>query len=886
MQDPQTGRRGFLKTVAAAPLAPAVVPATAPLAPLDYPRRFQGRQLALIAFPLGGVGAGSVSLGGRGQLRDWEIFNRPDKGRILNYTFPAIWARAGSGKPVARVLEARLQPPYHAGFGLDPGHVPGLTRLAEAEFTGEFPLARVDFHDSSLPVHVSLEAFSPFIPLDADDSGLPAAILRYRVRNPGPAPAEVAIAYSIENPVGADPRAHSAAPGQTNEFRAQAGLDGLLLANSKTARNAPMFGSVALGVLNAGAGRVTHLRGWPRAKWWASPLLFWDDFSADGELGPEPEQRNSVGSLSLKRAIAPGAEAEFTFLLAWHFPNRTPAWCGWSAPQGDENVNIGNYYAQRFTDAWKVAEYTAAHLATLESRTRAFAATLRASTLPAAVKDAATANLSTLVTNTCFRTADGKFRGFEGIGDERGCCHGNCTHVWNYEVATQHLFPTLARSMREAAFALADRLDGVLPIRLSLPEGKQTGGTTAADGTMGQIIKAWLDWRLSGDDAWLRRLWPSVRHAMEFAWVEGGWDGDRDGVAEGVQHNTYDVEFYGPNPMCGVYYLGGLRACQEMARVVGDAAFADRCGDLFTRGSRWIDANLFNGQHYIQHIQGIPVERIAKALRSTGGAENSEHPDFQLGEGCLTDQLIGQYLADLAGLGPLLDPAHIRMTLASIYRYNHRSMLTAHDSVERIYALNDEAAMLICDYAAGKRPRIPFPYASEAWTGIEYLIGTQLATAGLVKEGVQCFADARRRYDGERRNPWDEFECGHHYARAMSAWSGLLALSGFLYHGGEQNVSVHPRHQPEHCASFWSTATAWGGFTHSIEAGRTRLALTVREGSLACRSVELSSAGATSSATLGSRALPHTVRRDGPQARLIFDRTLNISANEGLNVSL
>src|SRR5450756_2507068 len=135
---------------------------------------------------------------------------------------------------------------------------------------------------------------------------------------------------------------------------------------------------------------------------------------------------------------------------------------------------------------------------------------------------------------------------------------------------TQALFPTLARSMREAAFDLASQLDGVLPIRLNLPEGKQTGGTTAADGTMGQIMKAYLDWRLSGDDAWLAKIWPKVKKAMEFSWVAGGWDGDRDGVMEGVQHNTYDVEFYGPNPMTGIYYLGALRAAEEMARTVGD----------------------------------------------------------------------------------------------------------------------------------------------------------------------------------------------------------------------------------------------------------------------------------------------------------------------------
>ncbi len=639
---------------------------------------------------------------------------------------------------------------------------------------------------------------------------------------------------------------------------------------------------------------MTYLRGWPRAKWWASPLLFWDDFSDDGQLGPEASERNAVGSICLQRDIAAGAKAEYTFVLSWHFPNRTPAWCGWGnfnntatsvAPEADGNAIIGNYYSKRFSDAWNTVEYVAANLPTLEKRMHTFLTAMRETTLPAPIKEAAMANLSTLATPTCFRTADGKFRGFEGINDDRGCCHGNCTHVWNYETTTQFLFPAMARSMREAAFDLAGRLDGVLPIRMALPEGTQTGGVTAADGTMGQIIKTYIDWHLSGDQAWLAQIWPHVKRSLEFAWVEGGWDGDRDGVMEGVQHNTYDVEFYGPNPMCGVYYLGALRAGEEMARAVGDSKFADECRRLFTSGSKWIDANLFNGQYYVQQIRGIPRDKIAKTLRSSGGAEDPEHPDFQLGEGCLADQLIGQYLADIAGLGPLLDAANIRKTLASIYKYNYRSNLTKHDSVQRIYALNDEAAVLICDYGKVQRPKIPFPYYAEAWTGIEYLYATQLLYAGMVREGVQCFENVRKRFDGERRNPWDEPECGHHYARAMSAWSGVVALSGFRYVGPDKSVIAAPRIRPANFTSFWSTSTGWGTFSQSIQGGRVRFSLSVLAGSLPCRSVELAgevAAGSKSSAGLGQKSLSHQLRTAEKRVTFVFDDAIDLVVGDKL----
>src|SRR5262252_8236697 len=203
-----TPRRAFLRNAAlgigAVPQEPgrgAAAPQSSAPPEISYPRVFTGQQLAMIAFPLGGVCAGSISLGGRGQLRDWEIFNRPNKGYSPSYGFPSIWAQTGPSKPVARVLEARILPPYEGADGLGSDNAPGLARLASAKFTGEYPLAHIDFQDSALPVRVSLDAFSPFIPHDPEESGLPVAILRYRVANPSRTAADVAVAFSIDNPV-------------------------------------------------------------------------------------------------------------------------------------------------------------------------------------------------------------------------------------------------------------------------------------------------------------------------------------------------------------------------------------------------------------------------------------------------------------------------------------------------------------------------------------------------------------------------------------------------------------------------------------------------------------------------------------------------------------
>jgi len=833
-------------------------PASLPEA-MKFPRKFRGRQLKMISFPLGGVAAGSLGLGGRGQLRDWEIFNRPNQGYCPRYAFPSIWARAGSAKPVARVLEARLLPPFSGQDGLGSDNVPGLSRLEDAAFTGSYPLAHIDFEDRTFPANVELDAFSPFIPHQPDDSGLPVAILRYRVTNPGVLSLKVSVAFSIENPVIPLVLSTGAlvlkADQRSNAFVDGDGIAGLLMTNAGLAPADPMKGSFVLACLIGATGKVSRWNGWPQGRWWNSPLLFWDQFSKTGDLGKPPDSQNLVGALCLQKTIAPGHSEEFPFLLGWHFPNRTPEWCGWDAPPGDEKTIIGNYYSVRFKDAWDAVTYTAKNLESLEGHTRAFETAFRQSTLPAAVKDAASANLSTLATTTCFRTADGEFHGFEGSNDTKGCCFGNCTHVWNYETVTPFLFPSFARSLRKSAFGYSMDDAGAMHFRQLLPDGKARSGFAAADGQMGQIIHAWLDWKLSGNDRWLRTLWPRVKKAIAFAWVPGGWDPDRNGVLEGVQHNTYDVEFYGPNPMCGIYYLGALRAAGEMATAVGDSASAQEYQRLFEKGSRWIDANLFNGEFYIQKIQGRRKDEIAPNLQGSMGAENPEAPDYQVGAGCLADQLIGQYLAEIGGMGPLVSAQNIRTTLRSIYQYNYKPSLVYHDSVQRTYALNDEAAVVVCDYGKAERPHIPFPYYAESWTGQEYLVAALMMNWGMVEEGVECVADIRARYDGEKRNPWDEPECGHHYARAMSSWSTVLALSGFVYDGAKAAVVALPRLAGDSFDCIWAAGTGWGTFAYRKRGHATLFRLEVIAGSLRCSSCEITAAGPAAEVRRGGTAL-------------------------------
>ncbi|WP_372799176.1 GH116 family glycosyl hydrolase, partial [Pontiella sp.] len=446
-------------------------------------------------------------------------------------------------------------------------------------------------------------------------------------------------------------------------------------------------------------------------------------------------------------------------------------------------------------------------LPALEAKTKQFVTSFIESPLPDVVKEAALNNTSTLRSQTCFRTADGKFYGWEGVTPFGGVCRGSCTHVWNYEQATPFLFGGLSRTMREVEFAHATDENGVMSFRVELPLERATDfARPAADGQMGSIMRMYRDWQLSGDDALLKKLWPKVKKAMEFCWIEGGWDADQDGVMDGCQHNTMDVQYFGPNPQMGIWYLGALRAAEEMATYMGDPAFAKTCRGLFEKGSAWIDENLFNGEYYI-HIIQPPESRddIAPALLKGLEHKDLGNPAYQLAEGCLVDQLVGQYLAHICGLGYLTDEENVKTTLNSILKYNLRDDSNSEFNCMRSYVLGDEKALVMAGYP-GERPLHPFPYFTEAMTGFEYTAAIGMIYEGLDESGLTCIENIRDRYDGLKRNPFNEAECGYHYARAMASWGAVPALSGFQYSAVERSMTIAPSEEP----MFWSNGRAWG----------------------------------------------------------------------------
>lgn len=856
---------------------------------------YEGDALRQIAFPLGGIGTGTICLGGRGELKDFELFNTPAKGVNPPYTFFALWCKQGDSPAVTRIVEGELPPPYDGAFGA-PGNLAGLPRLRHVALDACYPFARYTFGDPDLPLTVHLEAFNPLIPLDADRSGLPLAVLRYVLVNDSEQPVQASLCGSLYNFIGSDlfatpSRGSSSTPtgpgkqwgANVNEARSEAAggapLAGLLMRSTMVEPRTPQDGTLALSVLS---NDVSRRRSWgPIRRWNGHILAFWDDFSADGRLDdpapvvPSPAGQGMIGSVAASVAVPAHSSLPVTFLLTWHFPHRTAAGCGWET-RDPEGGWVGNYYTQPFADAWDVAVQTASRLPELEKESLRFARAFVASDLPQAIKEAALNNVSTLRSTTCFRTANGDFFGFEGCGLDRGCCFGSCTHVWNYEQATASLFPELARNMRRLELQTGTLPSGANDFRLLLPVGSGPWNHTAADGQMGVVMKCYREWQM-GDVSLLTDHWPAIRSLLSYSWLPGGWDADEDGVMEGIQHNTYDVEFFGPNPLCGVWYLGALRAGVEMARAAGDDVFADHCQSLFQRGSAWIDAHLFNGEYYVQQIRPpASLEEARPELLAGMGTSNLSEPEFQVGDGCLIDQLVGQYMAHVVGLGHLLKPEHVATALRSLFRYNFRANLHGHWNNMRTFALNDEAALLICSWPHGDRLQTPFPYFNEVMTGFEYQAAAHMIYEGLLDEGLTVITAIRQRFDGHRRNPWNEPECGHHYARAMASWAAVLALSGFHHSAISGRLELAPAGQPSSFNCIWTVAAGWGAVRWLIENGEIAVRWDVLHGELAVQSMRYRlPAGARAgraSVQVGVERLAVRTTQDGNIATLALPR--------------
>ncbi len=506
---------------------------------------------------------------------------------------------------------------------------------------------------------------------------------------------------------------------------------------------------------------------------------------------PTPAGRTINAALRVDRTVGPGQAAEAVFVIAWHFPNQHYPHNHWR-PEGGRTQPVGVMYANWYADAGAVARAVVTGLQRLRAGTMAYRDALFDTTLPQYLVDAVAANASIPRSPTCFWTRDGTFYGYEGCSPGGGgCCPMNCNHVWNYAQTVAHLWPALERDMRVTELDYHQTDDGAIHHRVSVPRDRARPNHPAADGQCGAVLKAYREHLRSADRRFLDDHWEKIRRAMDYAIRT--WDTDGDGVMEQPQFNTYDREIFGQNTFVSSLYLAALRAAENMARLCRDDGAAARYRDLFEKGRRKIAETLFNGEYYIQ-----AADRIEQGY----------------GTGCWSDQVVGAWWARVLGLGDILPPEQVRSALAAIFRHNWLWSMEGFEGTQRFreFADGQDKGLLCGTWPRGGRPEDPILYRDECWTGVEYQVAAHKLYEGQIEEALAVVRGVRQRYDGTRRSPWNEIECGDYYVRAMSSWSLLTAAQGFRYDGPAGEIGFDPRLSPDDHRSLFTAARGWGRF--------------------------------------------------------------------------
>lgn len=849
------GRRSFIRNMGVGSISAAILPLH--LADTDesgeahkvqtgkidgknnrlYNTTYTKEYLNRIAFPIGGIGAGMFCMEGTGSVSHMSIRSKPEL-----FNEPGMFA-AISVKGLAngaKLLEGPV-PDWKkfgqkdSGYGAT-GATTGLPHFRSAAFTARFPFAHLDISDRDLPLKVRITGWSPFIPTEDDNSSLPVGAMEYQFTNTGATPLEAIFSFNAKNFL----KIHG---GQNSIHAARNGF----ILREEGKKDQPLKSEFAV-YTDDDKTVVDHC--WFRGGWWDPLTMAWNTVKKGEMKAVAPVDKDAPGaSLYVPFTLKKGEQRTIRLMFAWFVPDpqlthgdigMRKADCDPASGCCNSPSDIGldkydkdfddkfykPWYSSRFTGILEVAAYWMEKYDELRKNSLLFTNAFYKSTLPAEVIEAVACNLAILKSPTILRQYDGRLWGFEGCGDGWGCCIGSCTHVWNYAQAIPHLFPALERSLRNTEFCENQDEKGHQNFRAVLPvKPVKHNFHAAADGQLGGIMKVYREWRISGDDDWLKKIYPMVQKSLDYC--IGTWDPKENGVIEEPHHNTYDIEFWGPDGMHSSFYLGALSAIIAMGTYLDKDV--SKYKGLAERGRKIMETTLYDGEYFVQDIRfrglnaGDPT--TAKSLGGEYSQEakdllQKEGPKYQYGKGCLSDGVLGAWIARMCGLDDPADPSKIRSHLKSVHKYNLKKNLSEHSNPQRpSYALGEEGGLLLCSWPKGGKLSLPFVYSDEVWTGIEHQVAGHLMLMGNVNEGLEILRTSRNRYDGRIRNPFNEYECGHWYVRALSSYGYLQCLTGLRYDAVDKTLYVDSRIGD--FVSFLSTEKGFG--TVTFKAGKASL---------------------------------------------------------------
>ena len=766
----------------------------------SYNEIYRGEYNNRIAFPIGGIGTGMFCLEGTGFISHMSVWHRPE---IFNEPNMFAALHVNGVENGSKVLEGMIPDwrkfgMHGSGLGGPAGAIYGLPRFEESTFQARFPFGTVSLKDKDMPVDVTITGWNPFTPGDADNSSLPVGVLEYTLENKSGKALETVFSYNARNFMNWNKGLERIKPIR----------NGFILSQKGTEQEPFLQGDFAI-FTDQPQTVVNHC--WFRGGWFDGLTMAWNAIKKGELVKTAPVETTAAGaSLYVPVTLAPGEKKTINIYMAWYVPNSNLRLGGDPADWKDNNVpqdrlqkeidDKGNYhpwYSSRFANVEEVASYLQSNYGDLRKKTELFTNTFYNTTLPAEVVEAIAANLTILKSTTVMRQFDGRMWNWEGSGDGWGSCHGTCTHVWNYAQAVPHLFPELERSLRHTEFEESQDLRGHQTFRSNLPiRPVEHGFHAAADGQLGGIMKVYREWRISGDDAFLKNMYPKVKASLDYCIAT--WDPRRAGIIEEPHHNTYDIEFWGPDGMHCSFYLGALNAFIKMSDYLKQDASDYK--KLVESGKKYTENDLYNGEYFIQQIKWKDLKAQdptkAQSFHSSYSAEareilEKEGPKYQYGTGCLSDGVLGSWISRVCGLEESLDPQKVKNHLNAVHKYNLKKDLTDHANPQRpTYALGKEGGLLLCSWPKGGELSLPFVYSNEVWTGIEYQVASHLMFAGEVEKGLDIVRACRDRYDGRVRNPFNEYECGHWYARALASYGLIQGLTGVRYDAVEKTLYI------------------------------------------------------------------------------------------------
>jgi uncharacterized protein (DUF608 family) len=625
------------------------------------------------------------------------------------------------------------------------------------------------------------------------------------------------------------------------------------------------FGTMALSLLGEGGFASAKL---------SSPEAVLDGagaLNADAEAGS-----NLLGGVGVAFDLAPGEEKTVTFLVSWFFPNYWPRLGQLHRyPALRRSPLQRAWYAGRWNSADEVAAHVAKEFERLDRETRLWAKTWYDSTLPWWFVDRTCLNISILATNTVLRLADGRIYGFEGVG----CCPGTCIHVWHYAQAVGRIFPGLERQLREVVEFGVSMLPSGMIARRAI-EGPLGGD--AVDGQAGTILRAYREHQMSADDAFLRRIWPKVKRAMNT--LTNRFDKDRNGLMTGAQHNTLDADWHGEVPWLSGLYVAALLATAAMARELGEEGYAKECERIAEAGKQNLVKELWDAEkgYFI-------MKRNPKAPRAPGVYGGSH-----------IDQVFGQQWAMQLGLPRVFPEKETRIALESIWKYNFTPDVGAFRKSYkggRWFAAEGDGGTVMCAFPFGPPPGVNLGvngpgggYFNECMSGFEWQVAAHMIHEGMVEKGLVLSRVIDDRYHPARRNPYNEIECGDHYARAMASHGAYVALSGYFHHGPRGEIGFAPRLTPGDFRCAFTAAEGWGTFSQKIKGGALDAELALRWGKLRLRklSIGLPANGklTTVAVSLAGRQVPAILSINDGRAEIQFSEALALSKGQDLSIML